>query len=53
VRLTAVWDRAGSAGRNLRPVLSDKEGYQMASVALVAEILPDLEDDEAGSEAAQ
>lgn len=39
IRLSAKWDR-GAAGRGQRPLLSDREGYQMASVVLVADIYP-------------
>src|ERR1035437_4611221 len=50
VHLVAVWDRAGSAGKGLRPLLSDRDGYQRAAVVLVADIIPagDDEDQEAG-----
>lgn len=48
VRLIAVWDRGGSAGRGLRPLLSDRDGYQRAGVVLTASIWPDDEDQEAG-----
>jgi hypothetical protein len=49
VRLTAVWDRGGSAGKGLRPLLSDRDGYQRASVVLVADIYAaDDDDQEAG-----
>ena len=44
VRLVASWDRGGSAGKGLRPLLSDRDGYQRAGVVLSAEILPDPED---------
>src|ERR1022692_2694876 len=46
VHLVAVWDRGGSAGKGLRPLLSDRDGYQRAAVTLAADILPDLEDDD-------
>ncbi len=45
VRLVAAWDRGGSAGKGLRPLLSDRDGYQRAAVVLSAEILPDPEDE--------
>ena len=38
VHLVAVWDRGGSAGKGLRPLLSDRDGYQRASVVLAADI---------------
>jgi hypothetical protein len=46
VRMVAVWDRGGSAGKGLRPLLSDRDGYQRAGVVLTANILPDLEDED-------
>jgi hypothetical protein len=46
VHLYAVWDRGGSAGKGLRPLMSDRDGYQRAAVTLAADILPDLEDDD-------
>jgi hypothetical protein len=45
-RLVATWDRRGSA-RGQRPLLSDKDGFQMAGVVLTASIWP--ADDEEGS----
>lgn len=53
VRLVAVWDRGGSAGKGLRPLLSDRDGYQRAGVVLSAEILPDLDEDDADGEVAR
>lgn len=46
VRLAAVWERGGSAGKGLRPLLSDRDGYQRATVVLSADILPDLDDED-------
>jgi hypothetical protein len=46
VHMVAVWDRAGSAGKGLRPLLSDRDGYQRAAVTLAADIIPDLDEDE-------
>jgi hypothetical protein len=51
VHLVAVWDRGGSAGKGLRPLLSDRDGYQRAGVTLAADIFPDLDEDDAASEA--
>lgn len=48
VRLVAVWERQGSAGKGLRPLLSDRDGYQRASVTLAADIYADDDDPEAG-----
>jgi hypothetical protein len=53
VRLWAIWDRSGSAGKGLRPLLSDRDGYQRAGVVLMAEILPDLDEDDAAGEVAR
>ena len=39
VHLYAVWDRGGSAGKGLRPLMSDRDGYQRAAVTLAADIL--------------
>jgi hypothetical protein len=44
IRLIAVWERGGSAGRGRRPLLSDRDGYQRAGVVLTASIWPDDED---------
>jgi hypothetical protein len=46
VHMVAVWDRGGSAGKGLRPLLSDRDGYQRAGVVLSADILPDLDDEQ-------
>ena len=46
VRLVATWDRQGPAGKSLRPLLSDRDGFQRASVVLLAEILPDPDDED-------
>jgi len=51
VRLVARWDRGGSAGKGLRPLLSDRAGYQRASATLLADIPADDEDqDDAAAE---
>jgi hypothetical protein len=50
VRLVAVWDRGGSGGKGLRPLLSDKDGYQRAGVVLSAEILPDSDDEDSATD---
>src|SRR5690242_13921260 len=44
VQLTAVWDQRGNISRN--PLLSDKDGWQLAQVTISARILPDLDDGE-------
>lgn len=53
VRMIAVWDRGGSAGKGLRPLLSDRDGYQRCGVILSADILPDLEEDDTDGEVAR
>jgi hypothetical protein len=44
VRMVAVWNRGGSAGKGLRPLLSDRDGYQRAGVTLSADIIPEYEE---------
>jgi hypothetical protein len=53
VHLVAVWDRGGSAGKGLRPLLSDRDGYQRAGVVLSADIYEDLDEDDAAGEVAR
>ena len=42
--MVAVWNRGGSAGKGLRPLLSDRDGYQRAGVTLSADIIPEYEE---------
>lgn len=44
VHLVATWDRQGAAGKGMRPLLSDRDGYQRAGVVLAADIYPDDDD---------
>jgi len=48
VHLAATWERGGSAGKGLRPLLSDRDGYQRASVVLSADIYADQAHQEPG-----
>lgn len=49
-RLIAVWDRRGSGGRDRNPLLSDKDGYQMAGVVLAASIWSADDEDQAAGQ---
>ena len=48
MHLAATWERGGSAGKGLRPLLSDRDGYQRASVVLSADIYADQAHQEPG-----
>jgi hypothetical protein len=42
--MVAVWDRRGAVSKGLRPLMSDRDGYQRAGVTLAADIIPDVDE---------